>query len=272
VYRHEGTTALPTVTAYVVRETLRAWQDICVRASRGQRDARPADRAGLAGRRLHPGLHVGHDRSAERRDAHASQPDLRGLHLRRGRRHCRQTVRVGVLPAALPRRRALLFRSDAASSWRHREFCGIDRYGRPQHPGNRAHILRRRSPHLRKAAAGLSVQARRKRTAAAGVHQGLPLAGTHAVGSQAGECSELARPHDARPALYPDVPQRAARRSRRKPCVSSTLSGDRSRKVMGSPKAAASPSSRRAATTASAGVAGRSPIPNGSSTATARYS
>ena len=35
--------------------------------------------ASLSRRHLHPGLHVRHHRSAERRDAHASQPDLCGL-------------------------------------------------------------------------------------------------------------------------------------------------------------------------------------------------
>jgi hypothetical protein len=62
------------------------------RKPRRQCDARPADFAGLARRCLHPRLHLGHDRSAQGRDADAPQPDLCGLYL------CRNAVGIADKP------------------------------------------------------------------------------------------------------------------------------------------------------------------------------
>ena len=89
----------------------------------------------------------------------------------------RQAVRGGELSAALPRRRALLRRGDATGARRHRQFCRVDRHRRAQHPRDRADVLCRRAPHLRKAAAGLSVPARRKRKTAPVVYEDVPRAG-----------------------------------------------------------------------------------------------
>ena len=100
---------------------------------------------------------------------------------------------IGVLSAALPCRRALLFRGDAARARRHRQLCGIDRYRRTQHPRDRSDLLRRGSPHLREAAAELPVQARRERPAAAGIREGLFRLGTQAVGPPAGRHHDMAR-------------------------------------------------------------------------------
>ena len=64
------------VATDVVRKALRTRQALRTRKPRRQCDARPADCAGLARRCLHPRLHLGHHRSAQGRDADASQPDL----------------------------------------------------------------------------------------------------------------------------------------------------------------------------------------------------
>ena len=154
---------------------------------------------------------------------------------------------VGVLPAALPRRRALLFRGDAARARRHRQLCGIDRYRRAQHPRDRADLFRRRSPHLREAAAGFPVQARRERPAAAAIREGLFRLGPQIVGPAAERQRHLARPHrlthcstsscSATSSAISGSPAAVtasapARRSRRRRCASSTSSAARCRRAM----------------------------------------
>ena len=164
------------------------------RKPRRQRHAGPADLARRARRRLHPRLHLGHHRPAQGRDAHPSQSGLRGLDLRRSRRDRRQAVRGRELSAAVPRRRALLWRGDASGARRRRQLCGIDRYRRDQYPRDRADLLRRRAPHLRKAAAEFSVQARRERKVAAGHCEGLHGLGPQTLGPPAGRNRHMVRP------------------------------------------------------------------------------
>ncbi|MEY9175115.1 galactarate dehydratase [Bradyrhizobium elkanii] len=144
----EGPTALPAIGADVVRRIVRARQGLRAAEPGGRRHARPPDQPGRARRRLHPRLHLGHDGSAQGRDADPSQSRLRRPCLRQDRRHCRQAVRGGELSAAVPRRGALLRHRDASRTRRHRLVRRIDRHGRNQHPRDRADLLRRRAPHL----------------------------------------------------------------------------------------------------------------------------
>ena len=116
-----------------------------------------------------------------------------------------------------------------------------------QHPRDRADILRRRAPHLRKAAAGFSVQARRERPVAAALSSRPASPGPQAVGPPADRdrrrlldrarlraalrraCSATSSAISASPAAV--TGSAPAHRSRRKRCASSTSSAARSRKA-----------------------------------------
>ena len=118
------------------------------RARRGA--SRPVGGAGRGsqGRRARPaGLHLGHHRPGQGRDAVAPQRHLPDAQRRRlhPARHRRRAAR---LPAALPHRRAHLHRLPAAALRRHRQLRRERRDGAREHPRGGADHLLRRAAHL----------------------------------------------------------------------------------------------------------------------------